>query len=84
MGVANWAYTAANSVTSLALAVAQAPTLIGVDASNWSSYKSGYMGTNCPTSNTLNHAVVAVGYANGVTVSGKKYDFWLVRVSEGS
>ena len=82
MGIANWAYVA-NNANSLALAVANAATLIGVDANNWSSYTSGYMGTNCPVSNTLNHAVVAVGYVNGVTVSNKKYDFWLVRVSAG-
>lgn len=49
------------------------PVAVAVDATNWSSYKSGIF-SNCATS--INHAVVAVGYVSG--------SHWLIRNSWGT
>jgi len=49
------------------------PTAVAVDASNWGSYSSGVF-SNC--GNSINHAVVAVGW----TSTGD----WIIRNSWGS
>jgi len=70
-------YVTANSDIALrtALNTTQKPVAVYVDASAWSTYKSGIF-TGCNTTKiTLNHAVVAVGYdARGN---------WIVRNSWG-
>ena len=54
-------------------AINDVPVAVAVDASNWSSYKSGIF-SNCATS--INHAVTAVGYVSG--------SHWLIRNSWGT
>lgn len=79
-----WANVASMDITALARAVNNTPTLIGLDATDWSGYASGVKRCSdyVTTSNTrLNHAVVAVGYVNGANVNGVSMDYWIVRVS---
>jgi cathepsin L len=66
-----------NNAHALMYAVAtKGPIAVSVDASTWSSYKSGIF-NGCNQSNPdINHAVVLVGYGED---SGQKY--WLVRNS---
>ncbi len=52
------------------------PIAVSVDASTWSSYKSGIFNGCNQTNPDINHAVVLVGYGED---SGQKY--WLVRNS---
>jgi C1A family cysteine protease len=49
----------AQSQDALEKALTQGPVAVAVDASNWSSYRSGVF-SNCGTG--LNHGVLAVGY----------------------
>jgi len=60
------------SQASLQSAVTQRPVSVCVDASNWSSYRSGILST-CGTS--TNHAVAAHGFDNG---------YWLIKNSWGT
>jgi cathepsin L len=48
------------------------PVSVAVDASNWSSYKTGVF-DKCGTG--LNHGVLAVGYTS---------DYWVIKNSWGS
>jgi C1A family cysteine protease len=49
------------TTAALEKALTLAPVSVAVDASNWSSYKSGVF-SNCKTG--LNHGVLAVGYTS--------------------
>jgi cathepsin L len=55
-----WTMVTAGNTNGLKTAVGAAPVSICVDASNWSTYKSGVF-SNCGATN-LNHAVLLVGY----------------------
>ncbi len=66
-----------NNYHALMYAVAtKGPVAVSVDASTWSSYKSGIFNGCNQTNPDINHAVVLVGYGED---SGQKY--WLVRNS---
>ncbi len=66
-----------NNYHALMYAVAtKGPIAVSVDASTWSSYKSGIFNGCNQTNPDINHAVVLVGYGED---SGQKY--WLVRNS---
>jgi C1A family cysteine protease len=60
--VKNSGYSMVNrSTRALEQALTKGPVSVAVDASNWSSYKSGVF-SNCRTG--LNHGVLAVGYTS--------------------
>lgn len=65
-------HTSANGCTNLANSLTSRPISIGVDARNWSPYKSGVF-SNCGT--TLDHGVLLVGTVN---------DNWRVKNSWGT
>jgi len=69
-----WTMVAAGNTAALQSTVASGPVSICIDASNWSTYKSGVF-SNCGTTN-LNHAVLLVGYADDGS--------WLVKNSWGA
>jgi len=58
---------------SLQGAISKAAIAVAVDATNWSSYRSGVF-NNCAAN--LNHGVIAVGY--------QENEYWLVRNSWGA
>jgi len=55
-------YASASGCTGLQNAIQSRPISVTVDATNWSSYKSGIFG-NCASS--INHAVLLVGVVGG-------------------
>ena len=66
-------YGAVNSNTALKNMIAIQPVSVAVDASNWSTYKTGVF-SKCGTS--INHAVVAIGWTST--------NDWIIRNSWGS
>ena len=59
------------SPEDMKLAIEEGPVAVGVDASNWSTYRSGIF-NNC--NKRKNHAVLAVGYTS---------EYWLIKNSWG-
>jgi len=66
-------FTDVKKCDGLAAAVAERPVSVAVDASNWSSYRSGIF-SNCGTK--LNHGVTLVG--------SSAQGYWLVKNSWGN
>lgn len=60
-------------IENLQAAIVQQPISVAVDATNWSTYKSGVF-SNCGTA--LNHGVLAVGY--------QEAQYWIVKNSWGT
>ncbi|WIA22567.1 hypothetical protein OEZ86_009554 [Tetradesmus obliquus] len=70
---------------TLARAVMKAPTVIGVDASNWQGLAAGWV-RNCGEANSgLNHGVAVVGWVDDVKMSnGQTWDYWIIKNSWGT
>jgi len=68
-----WSMLASGDTNALKSALNASPVSVCVDASNWGAYKSGVF-SNC--GKNLNHAVLAVGYADDGS--------WLVKNSWGT
>lgn len=62
-------HTKLNSCNDLANALAGRPVSVAVDATNWSTYRSGVF-SSCDTQ--LNH---------GVTLTGSTDDYWMIKNS---
>jgi len=70
-----------NRLRPLLEAVARrGPVVVSVDASNWTSYRSGVF-DSCERNATVNHAVLLVGYG---TDAAAGMDYWLIRNSWGA
>jgi hypothetical protein len=78
-----WSFLPTNNPVALTQALTQTAAVVYVDSNSWAGYSSGVMG--CTAGGVVNHAVVAVGYYNGVTVTSPtastKMDYWVIRVS---